>query len=58
MINRRKLSKKQARRLEQGRILDIMLTESFPNAREVTQAPTAMRDTTRSMLPTDSFSGF
>ena len=42
----------------QDRILDIMLTESFPNAREVTQAPTAMRDTTSSMLPTDSFSGF
>ena len=35
-----------------------MLTESFPKAREVMQAPTAMRDTTSSMLPTDSFSGF
>ena len=49
---------KQARRLIEDRILDIMLTESFPKAREVTQAPTAMRDTTSSMLPTDSFSGF
>ena len=53
-----KAFKKQARRLIQDRILDIMLTESFPKAREVTQAPTAMRDTTSSMLPTDSFSGF
>ena len=34
------------------------LTESFPKASEMRQAPTAMTVTTRSMLPTDSFSGF